>query len=44
MEEKTFEVICQDCGKTFESTDEEEILCAECWEKRNDSMEGAGED
>ena len=29
----TYEIICSECGKTFESIDEEATLCPECWEK-----------
>lgn len=31
--EETFELVCQECGKTFESTDANESVCKDCWEK-----------
>ena len=43
MEEKTYEIICEECGKSFESTDEEATLCMECWEKII-AGEGRGEE
>lgn len=38
----TYEIICSECGKTFESEDEEATLCNECWEKIIEG-EGKGE-
>ena len=31
MNEKTYELVCEECGKPFESVDEEATLCPECW-------------
>ena len=36
-----YEIICEECGKSFESEDEEVTLCPECWEKIV-SLEGEG--
>lgn len=36
-----YEIICEECGKPFESEDEEATLCPECWEKIV-SLEGEG--
>lgn len=33
-EERTYEILCSDCSKSFQSKDEDEILCADCWNKR----------
>lgn len=30
------ENICEECGKPFETPDEEAMLCPECWEKQFD--------
>lgn len=32
MEDK-YEIICEECGKTFESSDPAATVCLECWEK-----------
>ena len=42
MEDK-FEIVCDECSKTFESTDEDATLCSECWRKIV-LGEGVGED
>ena len=42
MEEK-FEIICDECSKAFESTDEAATLCPECWAKIIEG-EGLGEE
>lgn len=41
MDEKTYELVCNECGKPFDSVDEEATLCPKCW---NDivSLEGEG--
>ena len=47
MEKETYEIICEDCGKLFDSEDSEATLCPECWEKAvgaNLEGEGLGED
>jgi len=42
---ETFEIICEECGKSFESEDEEATLCPDCWEKTVFlEGEGLGED
>lgn len=42
MEEK-IELICEDCSKTFMSTDSDAQLCPECWEKAiSANLEGEG--
>lgn len=28
---ETFEIICEECSKAFESIDEEATLCPDCW-------------
>ena len=33
MVEELYEIICQECGKSFDSIDMECTLCPECWEK-----------
>lgn len=38
---ETYEIICEECGNTFESNDEEATLCPECW-KKIVSLEGEG--
>lgn len=37
----TYEIICEECGKPFDSVDEEATFCPECWEKIV-SLEGEG--
>lgn len=42
--ENTYEIICEECGKAFESNDEAATVCPECWEKLiNLSNEGKGD-
>lgn len=42
---ETFEIICEECGKSFESEDEEATLCPDCWKKIVSlEDEGLGED
>lgn len=36
-----YEIICEECGKSFESEDEEATLCSDCWTKIV-SLEGEG--
>lgn len=44
MEQETYEIICQECSKLFESTDQEERICPECWKKIVElENEGKGE-
>lgn len=31
--EEIFELVCQECSKTFESTDVNATICSDCWEK-----------
>lgn len=31
--EEIFELVCQECSKTFESTDVNAEICMDCWEK-----------
>lgn len=31
--EEIFELVCQECSKTFESTDVNAEICKDCWEK-----------
>ena len=31
--EEIFELVCQKCSKTFESTDVNADFCKDCWEK-----------
>ena len=31
--EETFELVCQECSKTFESEDINATICDDCWEK-----------
>lgn len=38
---ETFEIICEECSKAFESIDEEATLCPDCW-ARIISLEGEG--
>lgn len=39
------EKICDECGKPFETIDEEATVCMECWTKMIDlENEGKGED
>lgn len=43
MEKKEIEVICQECGKSFKTTDEDAVMCPDCWEKAVDlNSEGKG--
>lgn len=42
MEDK-FEIVCDECSKTFESMDEDATLCPECWRALISEM-GDGED
>lgn len=40
----TYEIICEECGKPFESVDEEATLCPECWQSIIENMaDGKGE-
>lgn len=44
--EDMFELICQECSGTFESTDINAEICPDCWEKlvgANLENEGQGE-
>lgn len=44
MEDKEFENICQGCGESFLTDDEDEVYCANCWQKAvNLENEGSGE-
>ena len=38
-----YEAICENCSKPFETNDEEEVLCPECWKAMQDKNEGLGE-
>lgn len=40
---ETYECICEECGKVFDSTEERAILCPECWQEIV-SGEGKGND
>lgn len=31
--EETFELVCQECSKTFESEDINAAICDDCWKK-----------
>lgn len=31
--EEIFELVCQECSKTFESTDVNAEICEDCWKK-----------
>ena len=31
--EETFELVCQECSKTFDSEDINTIFCDDCWKK-----------
>lgn len=43
MEKKEFETICQECSKPFKTTDEDQVVCKDCWKKIvNLSSEGRG--
>lgn len=42
---ENYEIVCEQCSKIFESTDEEATLCPECWEKAISlENEGRGEE
>ena len=40
---ETYECICEECGKVFDSTEERATLCPECWQEIV-SGEGKGND
>lgn len=40
---ETYECICEECGKVFDSTEERVTLCSECWQEIV-SGEGKGND